>query len=154
MPKAQPDGYHAVNPYVICKNAAEMIEFYKRAFNATELFRLNGPGDKVGHAEIRIGDSVVMLADEFPEMNAVSPLTLGGTTVGFCIYVADVDAAYAQALAAGAKADRPVQDQFYGDRSGTVIDPSGHKWTLATHIEDVSPEEMDRRMQELMKQPA
>ena len=144
--KPVPDGYHSVTPYLIVSGAALALDFYKRAFNAEEKMRLTGPDGKVGHAEIQIGDSIVMLADEFPQMGAVSPQTIGGTPVHFLVYVANVDACFQQALAAGAKAERPLQDQFYGDRSGTLMDPFGHKWTLATHIEDVTPEEIDRRM--------
>jgi PhnB protein len=103
-------------------------------------------GGTIGHAEVRIGDSVVMLSDEFPQMGAVSPKTLGGTPFGLCIYLPDVDAAVAKAVAAGCTIERPLQNQFYGDRSATLLDPFGHKWTLATHVEDVSPEEMKRRM--------
>ncbi|HEX5271195.1 MAG TPA: VOC family protein [Gemmataceae bacterium] len=147
-----PDGYHAVTPYLIVKGAAQAIEFYKKAFGAVELFRFPGPDGRVGHAEIQLGDSRVMLADEHPQMGAVSPQTVGGTPVGLCLYVADVDAVAKQAVAAGAEVVRPVQDQFYGDRSGTFADPFGHKWTVATHKEDVTPQEMQRRMNELMKQ--
>jgi PhnB protein len=150
--KPIPDGYHTVTPYLIVKDAAGAIDFYKKAFGAQELMRFPGPGGKVGHAEIRVGDSRVMLADEHPQMGAVSPQSLGGTPVGLCLYVKDVDALAKQAIAAGAKVLRPVQDQFYGDRSGTLEDPFGHKWTIATHKEDVSHEEMCRRMESAMKQ--
>ncbi len=152
--KPIPDGYHAVTPYLIVKGAAQAIEFYKKAFGAVEIMRFPGPDGRVGHAEIQLGDSRVMLADEHPQMGAVSPQTVGGTPVGLCLYVKDVDAVAQQAVAAGAKVERPVQDQFYGDRSGTFADPFGHKWTVATHKEDVTPEEMQRRMQEMMKQKA
>ena len=145
-PKAIPDGYHSVTPYLIVKGAARALEFYKKAFNAQELYRLDAPGGMIGHAEIQIGDSRVMLSDEFPEMGARSPETLGGSPIGLCIYVEDVDALFRQAVAAGGKEERPVKDQFYGDRSGTLRDPFGHQWTIATHREDVSPEEMARRM--------
>jgi PhnB protein len=151
--KPIPEGYHSVTPYLICKNAAKAIEFYKAAFGAKELFRMPGPGGKVMHAEIKIGDSPVMLADEMPEMGATSPETLRGTPVGLMIYVEDVDSRFKQAIAAGAKEIRPVIDQFYGDRSGTLMDPFGHKWTIGTHKEDVSSEEMQRRMAK-MKPPA
>ena len=144
--KPIPDGYHTVTPYLIVKGAARALDFYKKAFGATELFRMPGPGGKIMHAEIKIGDSPIMLADEFPEMDARGPQSLGGTPVGLCLYVEDVDARFAKAVAAGGKVLRPVVDQFYGDRSGTVADPFGHKWTIATHKEDVSPEEMKRRM--------
>lgn len=146
--KAIPDGYHAVTPYLICKGASNAIAWYGKVFGAEERFRMAGPNGVVGHAEIQIGDSIVMLADEFPDIGAKSPDTLGGAAVGFCLYVKDCDAVYARALEAGAKTDRPLQDQFYGDRSGTVIDPFGHKWTISTHVEDIPPEEMDRRHQE------
>ena len=127
------------------------MEFYKAAFGATELYRLDGPNGTVGHAEMKIRDAVFMLADENPEWGNKSPESLGGTPTGLLLYVEDVDADVAQALAAGATVKMPVKDQFYGDRSGSVIDPFGHHWMLATHIEDVSPEEMNRRFQEMMK---
>jgi PhnB protein len=146
--KPIPEGYHTLTPYLIVKGAAAALEFYAKALGAQELFRMADPSGKVGHAEMKIGDSPFMLADEFPEMGAVAPPAGGGHSVSFLVYVPDVDAAFARALAAGAKAVRPVQDQFYGDRSGTLEDPFGHQWTLATHVEDVSPEEMERRAQE------
>ena len=146
-----PQGYHTATPYLIVRDGAAAIDFYRRAFGATELTRMVGE-DKVVHAEIRIGDSVVMLADEFPDLGFSSPETLGGSPVSILLYFENVDAQFAQALAAGARAVRPVQDQFYGDRSGTVIDPFGHTWTLATHVEDVSPEEMERRLEESRRQ--
>jgi PhnB protein len=151
MVKPIPEGYHTVTPYLIVKGAARALEFYKKAFNATELYRMEGPGGTIGHAEFQIGDSRIMIADEFPDMGARSPETIGGSPVGLCIYIEDVDALFKQALAAGGKQERPVVDQFYGDRSGTLRDPFGHQWTLATHKEDVSPEEMKRRMEEAMK---
>jgi len=140
-----PEGYHSVTPYLIIRGAAQALEFYGRALGATEVMRLEH-GDKIGHAEIKLGDSHVMLADEFPEMGAVSPQSLGGTPVGICLYVPNVDALFAQAVAAGAIIERPVQDQFYGDRSGTIVDPFGHKWTLATHIENLTPAQISERM--------
>jgi PhnB protein len=140
-----PPGYHTVTPYLIVKGAAAAIEFYKVAFGATERFRMEGPGGTVGHAEVQIGDSVVMLADEHPAFGALGPQTIGGTPVGLAVYVPNVDAVFAAAVAAGAAVKRPLQDQFYGDRSGTFTDPFGHQWTVATHIEDVPPEEMKRR---------
>jgi PhnB protein len=143
--KAIPEGYHSVTPYIAINGAADAIRFYERAFGATEVLRLP-MGDKIAHAEIRIGDSHVMMSDEFPEMGVLSPTSRGGATASFLIYVEDVDGAFAKALAAGAREERAIQDQFYGDRSGTLIDPFGHKWTLATHVEDVSEEEMQRRM--------
>jgi PhnB protein len=150
--KPIPEGYQRVMPYLIVRGATKALDFYKRAFGAKERMRLP-MGDRIGHAEIQIGDCVVMLADEFPEMGAKSPETIGGTPVGLCLYVEDVDAVFKQALAAGGKEEKPVKDQFYGDRSGTLIDPFGHKWTIATHVEDVSSEEMQRRMA-TMKPPA
>ncbi|MCA9120328.1 MAG: VOC family protein [Planctomycetaceae bacterium] len=150
--KAQPDGYHSVTPYLITHDAAAAIEFYKKAFGATELMRLPGPGGKVMHAEIKIGDSPVMLADEFPEMGAKSAKAFGGSPLHLMIYTEDCDAIFAQAIAAGATEKKPMTDQFYGDRSGAVEDPFGHSWTIASHTEDLSPEEIDRRFQEMMKQ--
>jgi PhnB protein len=148
-----PQGYRTVTPYLIVRGAAQAIDFYQRAFGATEVMRLADPGGKVGHAEIKVGDSPVMLADEFPEMQIIGPQTLGGSPVILLIYVEDVDARFARAVAAGATVLRPVKDQFYGDRSGTLKDPFGHVWTLATHKEDVSPEEMTRRFAAALKQP-
>ncbi|MBW3599715.1 MAG: VOC family protein [Planctomycetes bacterium] len=150
--KPVPDGYHTATPYIVVHDAAEAIEFYKRAFGAVELMRLADPSGKIGHAEIKIGDSPIMLADEFPEMDARGPRTIGGSPVSLLLYVEDVDAVFAEAIAAGAKEVRPVKDQFYGDRSGVLEDPSGHKWSIATHKEDLSPEEINRRYEEAMKQ--
>ncbi|MBC8357288.1 MAG: VOC family protein [Planctomycetes bacterium] len=150
--KAQPDGYHSITPYLIANDAAAAIEFYETAFGATELMRLPGPGGKVMHAEIKIGDSPIMLADEFPEMGIRSAKSFGGSPVSILIYTEDVDAMFAQAIAAGATETKPLADQFYGDRSGTVEDPFGHTWTIATHTEDLTPEEIDRRFQEMMSQ--
>ena len=141
-----PDGYRSVNAYLIVDDASRAIDFYAAAFNAKELCRLPMAG-KIGHAEIRIGDTNLMLSDEWPEMQALGPNKRGGATASFVIYGADCDAAFERAVKAGAKVDRPVEDQFWGDRMGTVIDPFGHKWTLGTHIEDVSPEEMQKRME-------
>jgi PhnB protein len=143
--KPIPDGYHSVTPYLIIKGAADAIEFYKKAFGATELFRMDHEG-KVGHAEIKIGDSPIMLSDEHPELGYTSPTTLGGTPVSIMIYVDDVDTVFKQAIAAGGEQQKPVKDQFYGDRSGSLKDPFGHVWHVASHKEDVSPEEMDKRM--------
>lgn len=150
--KAQPDGYHSITPYLITHDAAAAIEFYVKAFGATELMRLPGPNGKVMHAEIKVGDSPIMLADEFPEMGIRSAKSFGGSPVSILIYTEDVDAMFAQAIAAGAIEKKPLADQFYGDRSGTIEDPFGHSWTIATHTEDISPEEIDRRFQEMMKQ--
>jgi PhnB protein len=143
--KPIPDGYHSVTPYLIIKGAGNAIDFYKKAFGATELFRMDHEG-KVGHAEIKIGDSPIMLADESPEMGYKSPTTLGGTPVSIMIYVEDVDTIFKRAIAAGGEQQKAVQDQFYGDRSGTLKDPFGHVWHVATHKEDVSPDEMEKRM--------
>ena len=150
MVQAIPSGYAGVTAYLIVRDAARMLDFYKKAFGATELMRLPGPGGKVGHAEIRIGEGTVMLADEMPDMGHESPKALGGTPVTLMFYVADVDAQFARAVAAGGEIKNPLKDQFYGDRSGTIVDPSGHIWTIATHKEDVLPEEMDRRMKAMM----
>lgn len=142
-----PQGYHSVTPYLIVDGAAEAIRFYAEAFVATEALRLP-MGDKIGHAEIKIGDSFLMISDEWPDHGIHGPARRGGPTATFMIYVEDADAAFQRAIDAGATVDKPVEDQFYGDRSGTVVDPFGHKWTLGTHIEDVSEEEMRRRMAE------
>ena len=146
MVQAIPSGYTGVTAYLIVRDAAKQIDFYKKAFGATELMRFPGPDGKIGHAEIRIGEGVVMLADESPEMGHKSPQTLGGTPVTLLFYVQDVDAQFANAVAAGGKVKHELKDQFYGDRSGTLVDPSGHIWTIATHKEAVSPDEMERRM--------
>jgi PhnB protein len=148
--KPVPDGYHTLTPYLSIRGASDAIAFYKKAFGAEELYRMPMPDGKVGHAELQIGDSRIMLADEFPEMPDVvvrSPQGLGGTTFGLNVYLPDVDARFQRAVEAGAVVKRPVQDQFYGDRSGTVQDPFGHVWTLSTHVEDISPEEMKKRME-------
>ena len=144
-PKPIPDGYHTATPYLIVSGAARAIEFYKQAFGATEMMRMAAPDGKVGHAEIKIGDSPIMLADEHPEMGARSPQSIGGSSVSILLYFEDVDAVFNRAVVAGAKVLRPVQDQFYGDRSGIIADPFGHTWTVATHKEDLSPEEIQRR---------
>lgn len=140
-----PKGYHSATPYLICKGAARAIDFYKQAFGATELMRFPGPGGSIGHAEIKIGDSPIMLADEAPQMGYRSPVSFGGSPVSIMLYVQDVDKVVDRAVKAGAKLERPVADQFYGDRNGTIQDPFGHVWTIGTHKEDVSPEEMQRR---------
>ena len=143
--KPIPEGYHSVTPYLIVSGGAEAIEFYKKAFGAVELFRFPTPDGKIGHAEIKIGDSPIMLADEFAEMGYKGPQSLGGSPVSLMIYVADVDTVFNQAVDAGATVKEALQDKFYGDRIGTVVDPFGHRWHLATHKEDVSVEEMQRR---------
>lgn len=145
--KPIPEGYPAVSPYLCVNDAAAAIEFYTKVFGATERMRMPAPEGRIGHAELQIGDSVVMLADEFPEMGARSPRTIGGSPVIVSVYVKDVDAVFDRAIAAGAKALRPVENQFYGDRAGQFEDPFGHKWSVGTHVEDVSPEEMARRAQ-------
>lgn len=150
--KPIPDGYHSVTPYLIVGDGVRAIEFYKQAFGATELFRMDAPGNKIGHAEIKIGDSPVMLSDESPAWGGKSPETLGGTPVHLMIYVEDVDTVFNRALAAGGKETKALQDQFYGDRSGTLTDPFGHSWTVATHKEDVAPEEMQRRAAAAMRE--
>jgi len=146
-----PAGYPGVTSYLIVRGAAKAIDFYQRAFGATEIFRLP-MGDRVGHAEIKIGGGVVMLADEMPDMGHKSPQALGGTPVSLMFYVPDVDTVFARALAAGGTVVKPLQNQFYGDRSGTLTDPFGHVWTVATHVEDVAPDEMDRRMKKAMQE--
>ena len=150
-PKHVPEGYHTLTPYLIIDGAARAIEFYKRAFDARELMRIPAPNDRIGHAEIKVGDSVIMLADEHPEMDARAPGHYGGSPVSLMLYVTDVDRQFKQAIAAGGTEVRPVADQFYGDRSGTLKDPFGHNWHLSTHKEDVSAEEMNRRMAAMKK---
>jgi PhnB protein len=147
--KPIPDGYHTVTPYLIVDGASAAIEFYKKAFGAEELFRMPMPGGRVGHAELQIGNSRVMLADEFPEMDARGPKARGGTPVSILLYVTDCDAVFNRAVAAGGKVKRPMKDQFYGDRSGTLEDPFGHVWSVSTHKEDLSSEEIGRRMQSM-----
>jgi PhnB protein len=144
--KPIPKGFHTVTPYLRIHGAAQALEFYKKALGAVERYRMPMPDGRVGHAEITIGDSIVMLADEFPEMNVRGPQSLGGTSVSLLLYVKDVDAAFQRAVDAGGKVLRPVQDQFYGDRAGSFADPFGHEWTLSTHQEDVSHEELPKRM--------
>ena len=155
MVKPIPEGYHSVTPYLVVEDADAAIDFYTRAFGAKEKFRLP-MGDRIGHAELEIGDSVIMLADEFPDMGHLGPKSRGGTTVSLLQYVEDVDSAFRKAIEAGAKETRPVENQFWGDRMGTLTDPFGHVWSLATTVEEVSPEEMQRRMAEFSshgKQP-
>ena len=143
--KPIPEGYHSVTPYLIIKGAADAIEFYKQAFGATELFRFPAPDGKIGHAEIKIGDSPIMLADEFAEMGYKGPRALGGSPVSLMIYLEDVDTVFNRAVEAGASVKEAVQDKFYGDRTGTLTDPFGHVWHVSTHKEDVSMEEMEKR---------
>lgn len=150
--KPIPEGYEGVTPYLIVDNGAEALEFYKTVFGATELLRVPGPGGKIGHAEVKIGNSVVMLADEHPDMGFRAPKTYGGTPVSLMFYTEDVDSIFKKAVAAGSRELRAVADQFYGDRSGTLTDPFGHVWTIATHKEDLTAEEIQRRMEALPKQ--
>ena len=142
--KPIPDGYEGITPYLICKNAEAAIEFYKKAFGAEEILRIGGPG-MVGHCEMKIGNRIFMLADEFPDMGAVSPQTIGGTAVSLYIYVEDVDSFTEKAIAEGLNVLKPVSDQFYGDRSGHFEDPFGHRWGFATHMEDLTPAELNER---------
>ncbi len=151
MVNAIPDGYHSITPYLVIKGAADAIDFYKRAFGATEIMRMPSPDGRIGHAEMSFGNSKIMLADEYPEMGHRSPQSLGGTGVSLMLYLENVDEVFKRAVAAGAKELQPIQNQFYGDRSGTLQDPFGHVWTVATHVEDVPPEEMERRAREYMQ---
>src|ERR687892_86914 len=150
--KSIPEGYHSITPYLAIAGAADAIAFYKKAFGATEVMRMAAPGGKVGHAEVEIGGSRIMVADEHPDMGFLSPKTIGGSPGGLHLYVEDVDAVTRQAVAAGAKELRPVKNQFYGDRTGTIEDPFGHVWHIATHKEDLSPDELKRRADEAVKQ--
>ena len=149
-----PKGYHTVTPYLIVNDASHAIEFYKKAFGATELYRMSAPGGGIAHAEIKVGDSPIMLADEVPAMNYHGPKFFKGSPVSILLYVENVDAMAGQAIAAGAKVVRPVQDQFYGDRSGVFEDPFGHIWSIATHKEDVAPEEIEKRFKATMRKSA
>ena len=144
--KAIPDGYYSLTPYLVIKGAAEAIEFYKKAFGATEVVRMPGPGGRIMHAEVKIGNSVLMLADENPERGHLSPASRGGNTSSVMLYTDDVDAVFKKAIAAGAKQQQPPTDMFWGDRMGNLTDPFGHSWAVATHKEDVSPQEMEKRM--------
>ena len=143
-----PQGFRSVTPYLTLNDAARALDFYKRAFNAQEVMRMEAPGGKIGHAEIRIGDSVIMLADEMPGTGSRSPQSLGGTTGGIFLYVENADAFFNQAVSAGAQVEAALADMFWGDRYGRLRDPFGHSWSVATHKEDVAPEEMSKRMQE------
>ena len=149
--KAIPEDYHSVTPYMVVRDAARAIEFYKQAFGAVEKGVMKGPDGKVMHAELRIGDSIIMLGDEFPEFNALSPLSTGGSGMGLHIYTEDVDTAFDRAVKAGAKVEMPVADMFWGDRYGKLADPFGHKWSIGTHKRDVSKEEMEEAQNEFMK---
>src|SRR5512140_132288 len=144
--KPIPDGYHSVTPYLIVEGAARALDFYKEALGAQELYRMPMPDGRIAHSELRIGNSIVMLADENPQMNARGPKSLGGSPITLMVYVEDVDKVFARAVAAGAVVQRPIANQFYGDRTGGITDPFGHVWYLATHVEDVPPDEMERRM--------
>ena len=148
--KSIPDDYPVLSPYLCVDDAAAAIDFYVSVFGAEERLRIPGPGGKIGHAELRLGDSLIMLADEFPEINALGPKSVGGSPVTLSLYVADVDATFARALEAGATSLREVENQFYGDRSGMLRDPFGHHWSVSSHVEDVSPEELQRRASEAM----
>ncbi len=149
-----PPGYHTVTPYLVCREASRAIEFYKKAFGAKERFRMVGPDGKIAHAELQVGNAIVMLGDEVPQIGATAPQTVGGTPVELFIYSENVDKAYAKAIAAGATSQQPPTDMFWGDRYCKFSDPFGHKWSIATHIEDVSPKEMKRRGDEVAKQTA
>lgn len=149
--KPIPDGYHTVTPYLLIAGASDAIAYYQRAFNAQELMRIAGPDGRIGHAEIRIGDSPIMLADEHPEFDYLGPKSRGGSTSSILLYVDDVDTIFEQALAAGGTELKPLANQFYGDRSGTLQDPFGHVWTIATHVEDIPEDELQRRAAEVMQ---
>ena len=148
--KPIPDGYHSVQTYLAVDDAAKAIDWYKQVFGATERFRMNGPGGKIGHAELQIGDSVVMLSDPFPQSSTKPPRELGGTSATVMLYVEDVDGTVKQAVDAGATVTMEVSDQFWGDRFGSVTDPFGHSWGIATHVEDVPPDEMEKRAAQMM----
>ena len=152
--KPIPEGYQTVTPYLVVQGAGAAIDYYKKVFGATERMRMPAPGGMIGHAEIQVGGSVIMLADEFPQMGFRGPKSVGGTPVSLMLYVPNVDEVFKRAVDAGAKELRPVADQFYGDRMGTLEDPFGHVWSIGTHVEDVSPDEMRRRSEEMMKQKA
>jgi PhnB protein len=149
--KAIPEGYHSITPYMTVRDAARAIEFYKQAFGAIEKGVMKGPGDKIVHAELRIGDSILMLGDEFPEMGALSPQSTGGAGMGLHIYTEDVDTAFDRAVKAGASVEMPVTDMFWGDRYGKLADPFGHKWSIGTHKKDLSMEEMEQAMMQMPK---
>lgn len=150
--KTIPDGYHTLTPYMTVRDAARAIEFYKQAFGAVERGVMKGPDGKIVHAELLIGDSIVMMGDEVPQMGRLSPQSIGGSAMGLHIYVENVDAAFDRAIKAGGIAEMPVTDMFWGDRYGNLVDPFGHKWSIATHMRDMSREEMDEAMNEAMQQ--
>ena len=150
--RAIPEGYPVLTPYLICKDATRAIAFYKKVLGATEKMRMPTPDGKIGHAELRFGDSQIMLADEYPEMGFRSPQTIGGSPVSLHLYVEDVDSVFERAISEGAKERQPVENKFYGDRSGTIEDPFGHVWNLSSHVEDVSPEEMEKRAAAMFSQ--
>jgi PhnB protein len=149
-----PAGFSTVTPHLVVRDAAQAIEFYKKAFGAKETVRMDGPGGKIGHAEIKIGDSHLFLADEMPEWGSKSPLMIGGTGTTIHLYVEDADAVFNRAVAAGAQIKMPLADQFWGDRYGKLMDPYGHEWSVATHLEDLSPAEMKKRLEVAMAQMA
>ncbi len=148
--KAIPEGMHSITPHLVCEGASDAIAFYKKAFGAIELSRMPGPGGKIMHAALRIGDSTIMLVDDYPDWGSLGPKALKGTPVTLHMYVADVDAAFARAVDAGATVKLAVADMFWGDRYGQVVDPFGHHWSLATHTRDMTPEQMDKEMREQM----
>jgi len=148
--KPIPEGYHTLTPFLTVRNAERAIEFYKQAFGAQERGVAKGPDGKVMHAEVKIGDSVIMLSDEFPEFGSLSPQSIGGSPMGLHIYIENVDAAFDRAVKAGAQVEMPVADQFWGDRYGKLKDPFGHKWSIATHVKDMSADEMKRSMDDAM----
>lgn len=150
--QAIPQGYHTLTPYMTVRDAARAVEFYKQAFGAVEKGVMKGPDGKVMHAELIIGDSIFMLADEFPQFGSLSPQSIGGSGMGLHIYVEDVDSAFDRAIGAGATIEMPVADMFWGDRYGKLVDPFGHKWSIATHKRDMSPEEIEEAQEEFMKQ--
>jgi PhnB protein len=150
--KSVPEGYPSLSPYLIVRDGAAAIDFYQKVFGAKLRMKLDAPGGRIGHAELGIGNALVMLADEHPEMGALAPTTIGGTPVGLHLYLEDVDAVAKKAIAAGATLKRPVESQFYGDRLGSIIDPFGHLWHISTHVEDVSPEEIGRRAAAMAKE--
>jgi PhnB protein len=154
MPQPVPEGYHTITPYLAVENATEAIDFYQRAFGAQERVRMDGPQGSIMHAELQIGDSMIMLSDPFPQASTKTPKELGGTTISIFAYVEDIDSVYKQAIDAGASSLMEPDDMFWGDRFGSVQDPFGHSWTIATHVEDVSPEEMEKRSEEFMSQMA